>query len=76
MSELTDQSGGRTKLVHSSADLSGALSEIAEELNSQYMIGYSSPRGEDGKYHTIRVRVSGSEYRVRARNGYVALQKN
>ena len=76
LSELTDQSGGRTKLVHSSADLSGALSEIAEELNSQYMIGYSSPRGEDGKYHTIRVRVSGSEYRVRARNGYVALQKN
>jgi hypothetical protein len=42
---------------------------IAEELNSQYVIGYSSSHAADGKFHSIRVR-SGS-YRVRARNGFV-----
>ena len=53
-------------------DLIAATARIAEELNSQYVLGYSSPRAPDGQYHSIRVRVHGSEYRVRARNGYVA----
>ena len=72
LSEITDPSGGRTRTVRSSADLSTALGEIAEELNSQYLIGYTSTRSVDGKYHSIRVRVRGTDDRVRARNGYVA----
>ncbi len=70
--ELTSQSGGRTEIVHSSADLSAASARIADELNHQYVLGYTSTHGADGQYHSIRVRVAGSEYRVRARNGYVA----
>jgi Ca-activated chloride channel family protein len=70
--EITDGSGGRTEVVRSSADLDAAAARLAEELNSQYVLGYTSPRGADGKYHSIRVRVSGSEFRVRTRNGYVA----
>ena len=70
--EITSESGGRTEIVQSSADLDAATSRIAEELSSQYMIGYSSSHGADGKYHTIRVRVAGTDYRVRARNGYLA----
>ncbi len=76
LAEITHQSGGRTKIVRSSADLAAALNEIAEELNSQYLIGYSSPKLDDGHYHTIRVRVRGANYRVRARNGYVAEPRN
>ena len=49
-----------------------ATARIAEELNSQYVLGYTSPRGADGQFHSIRVRVGGPEYRVRARKGYVA----
>ena len=70
--DITDDSGGRTELVRTTADLVAATSRIAEELNSQYVLGYTSPRGADGQYHSIRVRVQGSDYRVRARNGYVA----
>jgi VWFA-related protein len=73
--EITDQSGGRTLVVHDSSEASTALADIAEELNSQYLIGYSSPKADDGKYHSIRVRVRGTDYRVRARNGYVARPK-
>lgn len=70
--EVTDQSGGRTLIVRDSDGVAGALSEIADELNSQYLIGYTSPKGADGEFHTIRVRVKDRDYRVRARNGYVA----
>lgn len=71
LGQITDQSGGRTRVVHDSAEVSQALVQIADELNSQYLIGYSSTHPADGKYHSIRVRVAGSDYRVRARNGYV-----
>ena len=71
LAQITDQSGGRTRVVHDSSEVVVALEQIAEELNSQYLIGYTSPRGADGKYHTIRVHVKGGEFRVRARSGYV-----
>jgi Ca-activated chloride channel homolog len=70
--EITAETGGRTEVVQSSSQLVDATARIAEELNSQYVLGYTSPRGADGQYHSIRVRVSGSEYRVRARSGYIA----
>src|SRR5262245_28703407 len=72
LQEITDTSGGRTEVVHGSEDMLPAISRIAEELNSQYLLGYTSPRGADGAFHSIRVRVPGKDYRVRARNGYVA----
>ena len=71
LAQITDQSGGRTRVVHDSGEVADALSQIAEELNSQYLIGYSPTRPADGRYHSIRVRVAGGDYRVRARNGYV-----
>ncbi|HXI29759.1 MAG TPA: VWA domain-containing protein [Vicinamibacterales bacterium] len=70
--EITSESGGRTEVVQNSSDLDDATARIAEELNSQYMLGFTSPRGADGQYHSLRVRVTSGEYRVRARNGYVA----
>ena len=76
LSDITDQSGGRTRVVRSTAELGLALAEIADELNHQYLIGYTSPNANDGKYHSIRVRVRDGAYRVRARNGYVAERKN
>jgi Ca-activated chloride channel family protein len=70
--EITDDSGGRTEVVQSSGDLVDATARIADELNKQYLLGYTSSHGADGKYHSVRVRVQGTDYRVRARNGYVA----
>jgi VWFA-related protein len=70
--EITAESGGRTEVVRNSADLNDATARIADELNSQYMLGYSPPHQADGQFHTIRVRITGTDDRVRARNGYVA----
>jgi Ca-activated chloride channel homolog len=70
--EITDESGGRTEIVQNSSDLIDATSRIADELNHQYVLGYTSTRASDGQFHSLRVKVPGSEYRVRARSGYVA----
>ena len=70
--EITAESGGRTEIVQNSAQLDEAAARIAEELNSQYVLGYTPPRGADGQFHSLRVRIAGSGDRVRARAGYVA----
>jgi Ca-activated chloride channel homolog len=71
LSEITGQSGGRTEVVHDAEGLQVATARIAEELNSQYVLGYSSAKSTDGKFHSIRVSMRDSVLRVRARNGYV-----
>ncbi|MBI3401605.1 MAG: VWA domain-containing protein [Acidobacteria bacterium] len=70
--EITSESGGRTEVVQSSENLKDATARIAEELNRQYMLGYVSPHPADGEFHSIRVKITGTDHRVRARNGYVA----
>ena len=69
------QSGGRTEVVQDMDGLNAATARIAEELNSQYVMGYASPRATDGKFHSIRVRVLRPGFKVRARNGYVGVAK-
>jgi len=36
------------------------------------LIGYNASSKPDGQFHSIRVAVPGTEYRVRARKGYIA----
>ena len=69
---ITDESGGYTEVVRDSPDLAPATERIAEELNHQYMLGYTPTHPPDGRYHRISVRVKDRDYRVRARRGYVA----
>jgi VWFA-related protein len=71
LTEITGQSGGRTEIVRDIDGLQAATARIAEELNHQYVLAYASPRATDGKYHSIRVRVTAPGHKVRARNGYV-----
>jgi VWFA-related protein len=71
LQELTSQGGGYTEIIRSTAELGPATERIAEELNHQYMIGYTPATRGDGKLHTVRVKVANSSYRVRARRGVV-----
>src|SRR5688572_27155211 len=70
--EITSLTGGYTEVVRSAADLGPATARIADELNKQYTIGYSSPRPPDGSYRALRVRVKKPDHLVRARRGYFA----
>src|SRR5688500_2457644 len=71
LQELSSQAGGPTEIIRSAAELGPATERIAEELNHQYMLGSTPLTRADGKYHTVRVRVTNDSYRVRARRGVV-----
>jgi Ca-activated chloride channel homolog len=71
LNELTSQGGGYTEIIRSTAELGPATERIAEELNHQYMIGYTPTTRADGRYHSVRVRTINNAYRVRARRGVV-----
>lgn len=71
LQELTSQGGGYTEIIGSASELGPATERIAEELNHQYLIGYTPVARGDGKYHTIRVKVTNDSYRVRSRRGVV-----
>jgi Ca-activated chloride channel homolog len=70
--EMTDDSGGRTEVIHTVRDLGRATANIADELSKQYSLGYPPAAARDGRWHTIRVEVRGRDYLVRARRGYMA----
>lgn len=71
--ELSDDSGGRTEIVRDADDIEPATASIADELSRQYYLGYTSTLPQDGKWHTIDVRMRDASYHVRARRGYIAI---
>jgi Ca-activated chloride channel family protein len=75
LDEITSQSGGHTEVVRDTAALDSAVSNIADELNHQYLFGYSSKHPGDGQYHSIRVKMTDPTLRVRARAGYVSSKR-
>src|SRR5438093_2206387 len=73
---FAENSGGRAFLLAESligrgTQIEKILDAIAEELRSQYTLGYYPPRADDGRYHSIRIRTR-TGAAVRARHGYVA----
>jgi len=73
LDELARGSGGRVFHVKPAYTTPAVFDEIAEELRSQYFLGYTPVRsGHDGSFRRIRVRVPGKDCTVRARPGYYA----
>jgi hypothetical protein len=70
--EITDDTGGYTEVVKSTTELGPATARIADELNHQYTLGFTMGHPPDDRFHSLRVRVSRPQHRVRARRGYVA----
>jgi Ca-activated chloride channel family protein len=72
---LSRESGGEVHHPGSIRDLDNVYARIAEELKSQYAVGYvSSQPARDGRWRRIEVRVRGrGDLRVRHRTGYYAL---
>ncbi len=71
--KLAQETGGRVIDVHHAGDTSKAFQEIAEELRTEYFLGYTpSELRHDGSYRKIRLRVGNGNYTVQARRGYYA----
>jgi VWFA-related protein len=75
LEELARNSGGRT--VEALNNLSGAFSNIADELRRQYSIGYYPEKtGQKGERRQIRVRVMRQNVVVRTKSGYIVGAEN
>ncbi len=73
MKKLTQETGGRVVNVGNKLDkLKEAFDQIAQELRSQYNIGYTpSNAALDGTFRKVEVR-SKNGYKIQARTGYYA----
>jgi Ca-activated chloride channel family protein len=65
------ETGGGYTEIRFGQDLAAAFAQVADELHSQYLLGFAPPK-RDGKVHDIRVRVGQRGLEVRARRTYVA----
>jgi VWFA-related protein len=71
--KLSDDTGGRVINVNRAKDASAAFQEIANELRTQYLLGYTPTNTRhDGSFRKIRVQVRDADYKVQARRGYYA----
>jgi len=76
LKKYAEDTGGRVIEVRNARDTSAAFQEIAEELRTQYLLGYTpSNTQRDGSFRKIRVRVRDRDYKIQARRGYYAPTK-
>jgi Ca-activated chloride channel family protein len=71
---VADKTGGGYTEIRLGQDLDAAFAGVADELHSQYLLGFAPPN-RDGKVHDINVRVSKGGLKTRARESYVAPKK-
>jgi Ca-activated chloride channel family protein len=69
--KLAEETGGGYYLLKATADLNSTFTRIAQELRSQYVLGFS-PAVLDGKVHKLLVSVKRPGMKARARKSYVA----
>jgi VWFA-related protein len=71
LSKLCKQTGGNVIKVKKIKNTSAAFQEIADELRTQYSLGYTpSNSRKDFGFRKIQVRVTQGNYKVQARGGY------
>src|SRR5215813_4076219 len=71
LKKLADETGGGYFELKKTADLGPTFSRVAQELHSQYVLGFE-PKQLDGKVHKLTVKMKQTGMTARARKSYVA----
>lgn len=74
LARVAQETGGGYTEIRFGQDLGAAFAQVADELHSQYLLGFAPP-ARDGKVHDVDVRVSQRGLTPRARKSYVAPQE-
>lgn len=69
--KLAEETGGGYYLLSGTKDLGATFARIAQELRSQYVLGFT-PSTLDGKVHKLLVKVKRPGTKARARKTYIA----
>jgi len=77
MKKMTQETGGRVIEVGNKFDkLKEGFNQIANELRSQYNIGYVPTNTKlDGSFRKVEIHTSNKDYKIQSRNGYYAVAK-
>ena len=71
--QFSQETGGRACFPNQLSDLAGVYGQIADELSSQYTVGYTSRNPKrDGSWRRIVVRVNRPSLTARTKLGYFA----
>lgn len=71
--KLSEETGGRVIQANNAKDTSSAFQQIARELRTQYLLGYTPTNTKlDGTFRKIEVKVRAGNAKVDARRGYYA----
>ena len=71
--QLSQETGGRAFFPSQATDLNGIYSQIADELSSQYTVGYTSKNPKrDGAWRRVVVRLGRAGTTARTKLGYFA----
>jgi Ca-activated chloride channel family protein len=71
LARVAEETGGGYVEIRAGQDLGAAFAQVADELHSQYLLGFVPPK-RDGKVHEIEVRTAVKGMKPRARKSYVA----
>ena len=67
--DLAEATGGFT--TRFSNDLTPALRRVAAEMRTYYILGYTPPRAEPGKFRRVKVKVNVAGAKARTKKGYI-----
>ena len=73
LERVVGDSGGSSNRVVSQSEVIQAAKNIVDELQYEYVIGYTPVKPLDGKYRKLKVDVNRKGTFVRHRGGYLAL---
>jgi VWFA-related protein len=75
MKKMAGETGGRVIEVGNKMEkLKGAFDQIAQELRSQYNIGYTPVNSKlDGSFRKVEIRAKDKGFKIQSRNGYYAM---
>ena len=71
LARVAQETGGGYTEIRLGEDLAAAFARVADELHSQYLIGFAPPQ-RDGKRHDLEVRLTQRGLTARARKSYIA----
>jgi Ca-activated chloride channel family protein len=75
LKRLSEETGGGFFLLKKTDDLGSTFTRVAQELHSQYVLGFA-PQVLDGKVHKLEVRLKKPSMTARARKSYVATDES
>lgn len=71
LARVAEETGGGYTEIRFGEDLGAAFANVADELHSQYLLGFAPPK-RDGKVHKLEVKLQQKGMKARARTSYVA----